>query len=70
MTPAEELALVDAAITKVLEGAQSFTKRGRSINLPDLDKLTRRRDQLQQQVGIASFNGGSMASVAEVTRPT
>jgi hypothetical protein len=57
MTKAEELALVDTAITRILQGAQSFTVLGRLYQRADLDSLYARKTELERDIARASRGG-------------
>lgn len=46
MTNSEELTLVDAAISAILGGSQSYSIAGRSVTRADLSELFARRDLL------------------------
>lgn len=56
MTDAELLALIDAQITKVLQGAQEMTHNGKTIKLASLETLTKQRDRLTVRINRASTN--------------
>lgn len=47
LTPAEQLAQVNAAITAVLSGGQSYKLGGWSLTRADLSELRALRDQLE-----------------------
>lgn len=47
LTPAEQLAQVNAAITAVLSGGQSYKLGGLSLTRADLAELRALRDQLE-----------------------
>jgi len=66
---AELLEQVDAAITRALT-SQSWTNRGRSLQMANLAELRKFRAELLQEIDSEGYNGGSMASVGEVQRPS
>lgn len=57
MTKAEELALVDTAITQILQGAQSFAVLGRQYQRADLNALYARKTELERDIARASRGG-------------
>ncbi len=57
MTKAEELVLVDNAITQILQGAQSFAVLGRQYQRADLDSLYARKAELERDIARASRGG-------------
>lgn len=63
MTPAQELALINAAITAILEGkAQSYAINGRSVTRLDLASLWKRKSDLE----IAISRDSGVFSVARM----
>jgi hypothetical protein len=68
-TASELLAATDAAILNALT-SQAFTIRGRQQQMARLDDLRKFRAELLSEVQEASENGGYMASVGEMMRPT
>lgn len=51
MTPAQELALINAAITAILEGkAQSYSMNGRDVTRLDLNDLWKRKNELEAAI--------------------
>jgi hypothetical protein len=57
VTDAEELALIDAALTTLLQGGQGVTILGRAVTRADYAALTKRRDALQVRIRRAARGG-------------
>lgn len=57
MTKAEELALVDTAITRIYEGAQSWSVLGRQYTRADLATLIARKAELERDIARATRGG-------------
>lgn len=63
MTATEELALVDAAITSCLTAQAYSAPGGRSKTMANYAALTKRRDELLNQISTASESSGGMCSL-------
>ncbi len=57
VTDAEELALINTALTSLLEGGQAVSVLGRSWSIADYDKLTKRRDELTARIARTTRGG-------------
>lgn len=57
MTDAEELTLVNTAITEILEGGQSLSVLGRSYQRAELPTLLKRRDELTARIARSTRGG-------------
>lgn len=68
-TAAELLAATDAAILNCLT-SQQFTIRGRQQMYAKLDDLRKFRAELLSEIQESTENGGYMASLGEMMRPS
>jgi hypothetical protein len=64
----EELAQIDAAITAILCGAQSYTIGSRSLTRADLNTLYKRKDMLEDLITALSGGSGRFRRVITVDR--
>jgi hypothetical protein len=67
-TAAEILVLVNAAITAILTGAQSYTIAGRSLTRADLAELREWRSELQTEIAAEAGNTRPYINVGTMRR--
>lgn len=60
MTDAEELALVEAAIQQILASGQEIEGGNTRLRMPELDRLTKRRDMLTARIARATQGRGGI----------
>ena len=54
MTKAEELVLVDAAITKIYSAGQAYGVDGRTLTRANLPELLKRKEKLEADIAVTA----------------